>query len=204
MKIIDITRPLAPGLIVYPGDIEPSFTQDDRDQYIITDLHLSSHSGTHIDAPAHYFRGAMAVDDIPFEALIGPAQVLDCTDAGETIEEKDLTGRVSGKRLLIKTRFSDATRFSADYPGLKPDAASYLSGLGLACVGIDSPSIEPFEGDGEVHRRLLSSGAVILELLDLSGVPEGNYQLVALPLRLEGLDGSPVRAILTSEEGVPV
>lgn len=204
MRIIDITRPLAPGVIVYPGDFEPSFTQDDRGQYLTTDLRLSTHSGTHIDAPAHYFRGAMTVDAIPFTALLGPVQVLDCTNAGKLIRKTDLAGRVAGTRVLIRTRFSGATGFSGDFPGLTPDAASYLAEIGVICVGIDTPSIEPFGGDGEVHRRLLSSGTVILELLDLSEAVEGMYRLIALPLRLEGLDGSPVRALLADPEGVPI
>ena len=91
--------------------------------------------------------------------------------------------------------------FGEAFPHLAPDAARFLVGAGVTAVGIDSPSIEAFGSDGSVHRELLGKGIAILEFLDLSGVAGGDYLLIALPLRLEGLDGSPARAILIDEGG---
>ena len=90
--------------------------------------------------------------------------------------------------------------FTEEYPSLALDAACFITDNGIECIGIDSPSIESFNCDGSVHRRLLGNGCIIIELLDLSDVPEGDYEMVALPLRLAGLDGSPARVILMKQE----
>ena len=90
--------------------------------------------------------------------------------------------------------------FTEEYPSLARDAACFITDQGIECIGIDSPSIESFNCDGSVHRQLLGNGCIIIELLDLSDVPEGDYEMVALPLRLAGLDGSPARVILMNQE----
>jgi arylformamidase len=201
VKIYDVTRELTEGVVVYPGDIPPHFHQEDRGAYLLTAISISSHSGTHLDAPAHYLKNDQTVDRIPFDILIGPARVLDCTDAGAFIEPRHLAGHLTGPRtLLFKTRFSKIGRFEADYPALSPNAARLLTDAGITCVGIDAPSIETYGGDGSVHIRLLGCGTVILELLDLTDVPEGDYFMVALPLRLKDADGSPVRVILCERQ----
>ncbi|MDD1716487.1 MAG: cyclase family protein, partial [Methanolinea sp.] len=113
------------------------------------------------------------------------------------IKEEELSGYLEETdRILLKTPFSKKVEFEEEYPGLSPDAAVAIADAGMLCVGIDSPSIEPFSGDGQVHRTLLSHGVVIIELLDLAAVPPGEYWMVALPLRMEGLDGSPCRVML--------
>ncbi len=200
MKIIDVTRPLKPEMLVYPGDLVPSFSQADQGRYLISDIRLSTHTGTHIDAPAHYLRSGDTIDTIPLASLIGRCRVVDLS--GSTpITAAALTGRLNGvKRLLLRTRFSGQETFAEDYPSLTPDAASAVTAAGIACIGIDSPSIESYTGDGTVHRQLLGNGCLIIELLDLSGVEEGEYEMVALPLRLAGLDGSPARVILMRAE----
>lgn len=202
MKIIDITRPLQNDMLVYSGDIIPSFSQVDHGRYLISDLHMSSHTGTHIDAPAHYLKSGDTIDTIPLRNLIGKCRVIDVTDIGCTmITAYDLKGKLSGvKRLLFKTRFSKRDTFTEEYPFLALDAACAITENGIECIGIDSPSIESYDGDGSVHRRLLDKGCIIIELLDLSEVPEGDYEMVALPLRLAGLDGSPSRVILMKQE----
>jgi arylformamidase len=202
MKIIDVTRPLVKDMLVYPGDIIPSFRQADHGLYLLSDLHLSSHTGTHIDAPAHYLKSGDTIDTIPLCNLIGRCRVIDVsgTDSA-TITAADLEGKLWGvKRLLLKTRFSGRDTFIEDYPCLAYDAACSLTEKGIECIGIDSPSIESYDGDGSVHHRLLGNGCIIIELLDLSEVPEGDYMMVALPLRLAGLDGSPARVILMKQE----
>jgi len=201
MKIIDATRPLINGMLGYPRDIIPSFSQADHGRYLISDLHLSSHTGTHIDAPVHYLKSGDTIDTIPLSHLIGRCRVIDVREAGTLITAAHLSGALDGvKRLLLKTRFSGQTTFTEEYPSLTLDAACLITDHGVECVGIDSPSIESFNCDGSVHCQILGKGCIIIELLDLSGVLEGDYEMVALPLRLAGLDGSPARVILMEKE----
>jgi arylformamidase len=201
MKIIDVTRPLKNDMLVYPGDLIPSFSQVDHGRYLISDLHMSSHTGTHIDAPVHYLKSGDTIDTIPLSHLIGRCRVIDVSDAGTLITAEPLSGKLDRvKRVLLKTRFSGMAAFTEEYPSLALDAACCITDQGIECVGIDSPSIESFNCDGSVHRQLLGNGCIIIELLDLSDVPEGDYKMVALPLRLAGLDGSPARVILMNQE----
>lgn len=196
-RIYDVTRPLAPGGVVYPGDIVPQFCQEDHGQYRITEIRMSSHSGTHIDAPAHYLESGAAVDEIPFSSLMGWCRVIDCSRSGRDITTADLGEGFRGtKRVLLKTAFSGSNRFLEDYPALTRDASLALAGEGIVCIGTDAPSIEGYRSSGEVHRTLLSRGIVIIELLDLSAVDAGEYWMIALPLRLQGSDGSPCRVLL--------
>jgi arylformamidase len=202
LTIIDITRSLAGESLAYPGDTCPQFTQTDCGLYLISELRLSSHSGTHVDAPAHYLKSGLTVDELPLPHLVGPCRVLDVSGAGPLIDASYIKGRTRGMpRILLKTAFSGCTSFREDYPSLTLDAAQYLTRTGAFCVGIDSFSIEAFVCDGSVHRELLSHGCIIIELLDLSRVPEGDYTIFALPLRLTGLDGAPARVILLDKEG---
>lgn len=202
MKIIDITRPLSGSTVVYPGDTPPRFVQEERGLYLISDLHMNSHSGTHIDAPVHYLKSGDTIDTIPLSHLIGSCRVLDLSRTGREIGASAIKGRTAGaSRILLRTSSSESAGFREDYPSLTLEAAKYITSQGIQCVGIDSFSIEAFVCDGAVHRELLSHGCIIIELLDLSGVPEGDYEMVALPLRLSGLDGSPARVILISKNG---
>jgi len=200
MKIIDITRPLSGATVSYPGDMPPQFSQRDAGLYLISDLSMNSHSGTHIDAPVHYLKKGDTIDTVPLDHLIGPCRVIDVTGAGSAITAAALEGRLgTAKRILLKTAFSRETQFKDDYPHLTGDAADLLTKNGVLCVGIDSFSIEAFVCDGSVHRTLLGAGCLIVELLDLSGAGEGEYEMIALPLRLSGLDGAPARVVLTQK-----
>ena len=197
MEIFDITRPLSGEILVYPGDVKPTFLQRDEGNYLISDLHISTHTGTHIDAPAHYLKSGDTIDTIPLINLIGRCRVVDVSGAGSNITAEQLDGKTDNTpRLLLKTFFSGQNQFIENYPSLSFDAARLITGKGICCVGIDSPSIESYLCDGSVHRELLGKGCIIIELLDLSAIPEGDYNMIALPLRLEGLDGSPARVVL--------
>lgn len=199
----DVTYELSEETPVYPGDIEPRFSQVDCGQYLLTGLQMSTHSGTHIDAPSHYLKNKESIDLIPVTALIGPCRVIDVSGVPGEIHEGDLKGRICGaSRILLKTGCNFRGGFDPDYTSLGVSAAKLLSAEGIIAVGIDSPSIEKFHGDGDVHRELLGKGIVIIEFLDLAKVPEGDYQMIALPLRLRGLDGSPARVILF-QPGMP-
>ncbi len=202
VKIIDITRPLSEDILIYPGDTPPVFRQEKHGHYLISDLHLSTHTGTHIDAPVHYLETGDTIDTIPLSHVMGTCRVLDVISAGTSITADHLRGRLDGiGRLLLKTSFSGTDRFDENYPSLTADAARLITGCDMKCVGIDSPSIESYRCDGTVHRELLSHGCIIIELLDLSNVEEGDYPMVALPLRLTGLDGSPARVVLIDNKG---
>jgi arylformamidase len=196
-RIYDITRPLDPGCIVYPGDIVPGFAQEDHGNYLVTSIHMSSHSGTHIDAPSHYLEQGAGVDEIPLSHLMGWCIVADISSVKGELSPCNLEGK-TGKtnKILLKTSFSEQTEFREDYPSLGEEAAEFLVDEGFHCIGTDAPSIEKFNCNGSVHRKLLSAGTVIIEMLDLWRVPEGEYWMIALPLRLRGLDGSPCRALL--------
>lgn len=202
MKYYDVTRPLTNDMLVYPGDLEPSFLQKEDGNYLISSLHMSSHTGTHIDAQTHYLKTGNTIDTIPLECLIGDCRVIEVSDTGGLIPREEIEGRMGGQiRVLLRTSFSGKTRFVEDYPSLSLEAAEYLISCGVTCVGIDSPSIESYHCDGSVHRLLLNNNCVIIELLDLNEVPEGVYEMVALPLKLTGLDGSPARVILKDNGG---
>jgi arylformamidase len=202
VKIIDITRPLSEDILIYPGDKAPVFRQSNNGKYLVTDLNMSSHTGTHIDGPSHYIKNGETIDTIPLSHIMGKCRLLDVTHAGASITANHLKGRLEDiDRLLLKTSFSGIARFHENYPSLTTDAARLITSKGMKCVGIDSPSIESYKCDGTVHRELLQRGCIIIELLDLSNVEEGDYNLVALPLRLAGLDGSPARVVLLDNNG---
>jgi arylformamidase len=205
MKIIDITRPLSEDILTYPGDKRPVFRQVDRGHYLISDLQMSTHTGTHIDAPFHYLKTGDTIDSIPLSHIMGKCRVIDMTCAGTSITSHHLEGRLDGiHRLLLKTSFSAKDCFDENFPSLTADAARLITGSDMKCIGIDSPSIESFNCDGTVHRELLSKGCIIIELLNLLNVCEGDYTLVALPLPFTGLDGSPARVVLIENNGATI
>jgi arylformamidase len=196
-EFIDVTRTIAPGMTVYPGDTIPRFDKKDFGQYVITDLLLSTHSGTHIDAPSHYLKNDATVDRIPLPALIGECIVIDVSGVYGEILPADIGNRTDGaERVLLRTGYRDNDHFNPEYssPGLR--TAEMFTDQGICCIGTDAPSIEKFEGPGDVHRELLGEGIVIIEFLDLDQVREGTYTMIGLPLKLGGLDGSPARVIL--------
>jgi arylformamidase len=128
---------------------------------------------------------------------MGWCRVLDLQGTEGEITAADLAGRLGGTdKILLRTSYSEKMDFEEDYPALSPEAAGLLVSRGITCIGTDAPSIEGFRGNGDVHRTLLSRGTVIIELLDLHRVEEGDYWMIALPLLLPGLDGSPCRALL--------
>jgi arylformamidase len=197
MEFFDVTRPLSGKTLVYPGDLKPSFMQRREGKFLISDLRMSTHTGTHIDAPAHYLKSGDTIDTISLKNLIGRCRVVDVSSAGSTIIAEHLIGKIDNiTKILLKTSFSRNNQFVENYPSLSFDAAHLITSNGIHCVGTDCPSIESYHCNGVVHRELLGKDCIIIELLDLSAVPEGDYEMIALPLRLEGLDGSPARVVL--------
>jgi arylformamidase len=200
MKIFDITHHLSEDTPVYPGDLSPAFIQEEHTWYRISNLNLGSHTGTHIDAPAHCIKNGETIDRVSLDSLIGRCRVIDARSAGLLITEPYLTGKLgNAQRILLKTAYSGSNSYEEAYPALSPDTARLLTKHKIRCIGIDSPSVEPSGDDGTIHRLLLGNGCLIIEFLDLTNIPAGYYTMIALPLRLAGLDGSPARVVLMKE-----
>jgi len=205
-RIYDLSVPIKTGGLVYPGNPEISV---ELQQAVakgasanVSFVKFGSHTGTHADAARHFFDDGQPVDRIPLERLIGPATVIAFPDdvrsvTAEHLKSKNLKGT---KRVLIRTRNSallSQREFVPDYTFLAPDGAQYLVDLGVELVGVDYLSIEQFHsGHHRTHRTLLERSVVIVEGLDLSVPPPGQYEFICLPLRLEGCDGAPARAVL--------
>jgi kynurenine formamidase len=197
--LIDLTMPLANGMSSHPSHFPPSIVP-----YHDVRLHgsaasrvvFSSHSGTHIDAPAHYFADGQTVDKIPLDTLIGPAHVIRVsTGPRSTIEPQNLPP-IPGPRILLHTAWSEdwaRPGYFDDFPILSPAAADVLVAAGVALIGFDSPS--PDHRPGATHRVLLGSGVVIVEnLVNLRYLPS-EVDLLVMPLPLVGADACPVRAV---------
>ena len=207
-RIIDISVPIRSGGLVYPGN--PSIEVELQQAVAkgaganVSFIRFGSHTGTHADAARHFFDDGQPVDQIPLERLIGRAIVLHFDDSLRAIGADDLRAFDIGNhtRVLLRTRNSallSQPEFVRDYTYLAPDGAEYLVSKGVELVGIDYLSIEQFHsGHHKTHRTLLEKAVVILEGLDLSRVKAGEYDLICLPLRIEGCDGAPARAVLVT------
>jgi len=207
-RIYDLSVPIKTGGLVYPGNPEISV---ELQQAVakgasanVSLIKFGSHTGTHADASRHFFDEGQPVDQIPLERLIGPARLISFPDDVKSVtaghlKSKNLAGQ---KRVLIRTRnsaFLSQKDFVPDYTFIAPDAAEYLVEAGVELVGVDYLSIEQFHsGHHRTHKTLLARSVVIVEGLDLSAPPEGDYQFICLPLRLVGCDGAPARAVLIS------
>ena len=206
MTLHEISAPLRPALHHYDGDppvtIEPWTRLAAGDLADVSRLSLSTHAGTHVDAPSHFLPGAAGVEAIDLGACVGPAIVLDLSDLhADRIDRPVLEALLprGTERLLLKTRNSSywqAERPRTDFVALTADAAQWLVERGLRLVGIDYLSIAPFDDPAPVHRVLLSAGVVVLEGLDLSAITAGSFMLICLPLLVPGVDGAPARAVL--------
>lgn len=209
--IYDISVPIHNDMHVWPSDPgvvleEQRHPAKDGSHTIrVTSIRCGNHTGTHVDAPSHMTKNpasdAATLDDIPLERLIGPARVIDVPGV-DSIGPPELEGWLGDgvERVLLKTdnsqHWGDDTFYEA-FAGLTPDGARYLVDRGVGLVGIDYLSIERYgSADHATHLVLLERSVVILEGLDLGETPAGDYQLVALPLKLNRSDGAPVRAIL--------
>lgn len=207
-RIYDVSVPIKTGGLVYPGNPEISV---ELQQAVakgaganVSSIRFGSHTGTHADASRHFFDEGQPVDQIPLERLIGPAILIAFPDDVRSVTADHLKSRkVAGhKRVLIRTRNSallSQRDFVPDYTFIAPDAAEYLVELDVQLVGVDYLSIEQFHsGHHRTHKTLLARSVVIVEGLDLSAPPEGEYRFICLPLRLAGCDGAPARAVLIS------
>lgn len=201
--IHDITPPISADLAVWPGDTPArrEVLQDLRrgDTLTLSTLHTTVHVGAHADAPSHYGAEAPTIDERPLDAYLGPCRVLRvAADRGERIGPAALPEVLGAERVLFATgSFADPTRFTRDFAALAPELIGVLRGRGVRLVGIDTPSVDLADSnDLPTHQACLEHDVAVLEGLVLSDVADGLYELIALPLKLVGFDGSPVRAIL--------
>jgi arylformamidase len=186
---------------IYPGDpavrLERHESIADGAEANVSKLELGVHSGTHVDAPLHFIDGAAGTESLALDVLVGPVVVVDATSIGGPLDETALASLAlpEAERLLLKTANSalwDRPDFSEEFVCLTGDGARYLIDRDVRLVGIDYLSI----GDADAHRELLGAGVVAVEGLDLRAVEPGAYELVCLPLMLDGSDGAPARVVL--------
>lgn len=205
----DISVPLGGALAGYPGDppwIRETAPAAGEVPYELSRLSMSAHAGTHLDAPSHFFPGAATVDAIPVSDFFLPALVVEVRHP-ELVLPEEVPGELrEGEAVLFRTENSRRGiwregRFPDRWTALSPEAADVLVQRKVRLAGIDFLSVDP---PGEecfpVHRALLGAGVLVLEGLDLSMVEAGRYRLVCLPLRIEGGEASPVRAVLLPGE----
>lgn len=192
----DISMPVGDGVPVWPGDTPYARTETAWGDIRVGAVTLSLHTGTHADAPRHFLDQGAAVADLDPAAFVGPAQVLRVADR-TTIRPEDL-GVPRAPRLLLRTdAWTDRAAFPERVPVLAPDAVAHLAAHGVVLLGVDVPSVDPIDSrDLPNHHALAAAGIHIVESLALDAVPDGLYELIALPLRLDGADASPVRAVL--------
>ena len=210
MRIYDISVPISSRTPTYPGDPDIQIRQwlslKNGDSANVTTIYFGAHTGTHIDAPAHFIAGGNKLESLSLDTLLGEVHVIELPGEVMEITESHIANNcpVGARRVLFKTRNSsfwedETAKFRTDYTYLSPQAAKRLVANGTQLVGIDYLSIEQFQSEGfETHQTLLSNGVVIIEGLDLREVTAGIYELICLPLRIaDGSgDGGPARVVL--------
>lgn len=208
-RIYDISTTLSPRLAVWPGDVpvhrETQASLDRGDPTELSALRTTLHAGTHVDAPSHVRHRGATVDRLDVELGLGPCQVVQVTlPPGAPIRPQDLPGPLEAPRVLFRTDgHPDPECFPETFNALSPALAAELVARGVRLVGIDAPSVDPVEAQAlEAHRILLGSGIPVLEGLVLRDVPPGRYLLCALPLKIEGGEASPLRAVLLEGDGL--
>jgi len=204
MTLIDISPVIDSSIAVWPGDTPYVRTINTDmaagENLTLSDIRSTVHVGAHADAPSHYVATGEDIASRSLHYYVGPCVVLHLDGVrGRRIMPDDLKGkRVLATRVLFRTgSFPDPRAWNDDFASLSPEVVDYLHGMGVITIGIDTPSVDPFESKAlEAHHALARHDMANLEGLVLDGVAEGRYELIALPLRLAEADGSPVRAVL--------
>ena len=202
-RLIDISPPVGGALAVWPGDTPPSrevlLELSRGDSVTLSTLRATVHLGAHADAPSHYGKDAPDIASRSLLYYIGACEVMRVpVPRGTVITPAMLPREPGAPRLLLATgTYPDPSVFSQDFASLSPALVDHLHAAGVILAGVDTPSVDPFTSKVlAAHQRFLAHDMAILEGLALGGVDEGEYELIALPLRLEGFDASPVRAVL--------
>jgi arylformamidase len=210
-RIIDVTVPIRPGMLTYPGDptvaIERTSDMRNGDLSNLSVLSMSTHTGSHVDPPIHFLEDGATIDALPLETLVGQARVVDMRGevsiGASQLDRLDLPHDVG--RLLFLTDWSErwaerSPAFPDAVTGVTVDGAGWLIARGVRLVGTDFISIETADDlTFPVHRALLGAGIAIVEGLDLRDVPAGRYTLWCLPLKIHEGDGGPARVVLVQD-----
>jgi len=210
-SIWDISPPISSESPAFPGDTE--YAQHWTAEIgpgcpvNVSAITMSPHLGAHADAPLHYGRGASPIGDVSLDPYLGPCRVIHAIaiDRGSLIKPEHLAHATSHSplplppRVLVRTRLHALTRWSSDFAAFDPSTIAWLARAGVRLVGIDTPSVDPADSKTlDSHQQLLAHDMRVLENLVLDDVPPGDYELIALPLKLATADASPVRAVLRS------
>jgi len=207
MDWIDVSVPLRNDVIGWPGDVPVEVARRMRIEqgadYNISMITLSTHAGTHMDAPLHFIEGGASIDQMPADVTVGEARIIEIADR-ESVKPGELEAHDirAGERVIFKTANSESDWLDApmiaDYVHVSPEGARFLVERGVRCVGFDYLSVgslSPAEAS-ETHKVLLAGGVWIIECLYLVGLPVGPCELLCLPLRIEGAEGAPARAFI--------
>lgn len=202
-RIVDISPPIDARLAVWPGDVpfqpEATLAWSQGHHLELGAIRTTLHLGAHTDAPVHYDPAGPGIGEVDLEPYWGPCQVVRVhVPRGARVRPADLPGPIRAPRVLLHTgTFPDPTSWNDDFASLSPELVDHLADQGVVLVGLDTPSIDPMhDRDLHSHKAVARRGLRVLEGVVLEGVEPGVWELVALPLRLRGLDGSPVRAVL--------
>lgn len=206
-KILDVTVTLSESLLIWPGDpptkITQSLIEEEGETITVSHLSFGVHTGTHVDAPAHFIPGAPLVESLDLDLLIGDAVVVDMAEADAI--SADLLEKINlppgTKRVLFRTKNSqrwaeDANSFAEDYVGITDDGAKWLVTRGVRVIGTDYLSVASMKENVSAHMTLLTAGVILIEALNLYDIPPGIYELICLPLKIGGVEGAPARVVL--------
>lgn len=208
MKIYDVTIPINDKTPVYEGDppleIEVPLSFEKGDDYNVSKICMSLHTGTHVDAPNHFIDGSKRIEDLALERLIGDCRVFEFEDNVTAIEKRHVEDLETTDRILLKTRNSQfwndfGQGFRTDFTYIAPEAAEALVEKGVRLIGFDYLSIEKFGAEkADSHLTFLKNDVIILEGLDLREISAGDYEMICLPIKFAGGtgDGAPARTIL--------
>lgn len=203
---IDISPVLRPGIAVFPGDTPFGRTTNmsfKKGQHLdLSEVRTTLHVGAHTDAPSHYHGEGESIEKRDLSFYMGPCQVIEVSGNPGRIKPEHLKTEICARRVLFKTNsFPDPDHWNDDFSALSPELIRFLWSKNVLLVGIDTPSVDPATDKTLAsHKAIYEADMAILEGIILTEVKPGNYQLIALPLRLEGADASPVRAILLPEK----
>jgi arylformamidase len=203
-RLWDISPAIGPGSPVYPGDtpfaLRWTWSIGHDCPVNVSELLMSPHTGAHTDAPLHYDAAGAAIADVPLDIYLGRCRVIHAIDAGPLVEPRHLDGAladVPGRVLIRTARHARIDAWDPDFAAIAPAAIDLLQAAGVRLIGVDTPSLDPANSKTlDSHQRVRAHGMAILEGIVLDDVPAGDYELIALPLKIRGGDASPVRAVL--------
>lgn len=208
MRLWDITPPLKPDMPVWPGDTpyqaEQSWSIGPGCPVNVSRLTMSSHTGAHADAPLHYDPAGVGSEGLPLPPYLGPARVIDVSGVRPLVTVEHIADALADPacppRLLLRTYArAPLDNWDPDFCAIHPDVIHLMAARGMMLIGVDTPSIDPETSKTlDCHNAVRAHGLAILEGLVLDNVPAGDYELIALPLKLVGIDAAPVRAVLRS------